>query len=142
MWELASNGKVALVRALDSAVLLGRGRQTLMIDEMADGHQLRQLYNPAIVIGVKMSDEQIVDLLDTGMSSRGNDTIRVAGFGWITGRRIRYSATSPPRIDEERLPLRSHEQGGLAALNIDEIDVECSGRRAVGGSQRQERNGR
>ncbi len=82
-----------------------------MIDEGPDWNAFRQLDQVADVIHVVVRGDQIVDLFHTRVSDRGHDPIQV-------------SRTRETRVDEGRLARWRHVQGGLAAFNVDDPDVE------------------
>ena len=70
-----------------------------MVDERPYGHQLRQFSDPAIVIRVKMRDEQVVDLPDSRVVRGGNDPVSITRLMWITQAEGRTIA-SKSRIDQ------------------------------------------
>ena len=60
------------------------GTWVTMIDECANGHQLRELRDPTIVIRVEMCDEQVVDLLNSRIVRGGHDPVRITRLMRIT----------------------------------------------------------
>jgi hypothetical protein len=51
-----------------------------MIDESANRKARLQLRRAAHVVRVKVSDDQVVDLRDAGVSGRCHDAVRVTAF--------------------------------------------------------------
>ena len=90
-----------------------------VIIEALNRHSLRELGKPADVIAVIVRQHEVVDLLHACIFEREHDAIGIASSR-ITD------------VDEQRLTRRSHEQGCLAALGIDVIDLQRFGRRLRG----------
>src|SRR5690242_13117913 len=59
-------------------ILLGLGVDFTVIDERADWDKLCELWNSAIVVGVEVREEQVVDLLEAGIVRRGKNAICVS----------------------------------------------------------------
>ena len=76
------------------------------------------------MIGVKMAEDEVVDLLEPGLLGRRGDSLGVA------------IADFPAGIVQQRLAGRRHDQRGGAAFDVDPVDVESarlrSGRRGKG----------
>src|SRR5262249_27326425 len=85
-----------------------------MIDVLTDGYTFREFCHSTEVVAVPMRRDQVVDLLQFGIFCRSHDALG------ITNR----SGSGVPRIDEKRLALRCYEQGCIAALDVDHINVE------------------
>jgi hypothetical protein len=94
-----------------------------MVDEVLNRHPLRQLDHTAIVIGMEVSYHQVVDLLDPRITSRRGNPLRVS---------------RKTRINEKGLPVRGYQQRGLAALHVNEINIEWPRRRLTRGCSGQE----
>ena len=69
------------------------------------------------MIAMIMGDQEIIDLRDAGLMGGSQDAVGVAAF--ISG---------PTGIDEKGLACGRHDQSRLAALYIDEIDLQGLGR--------------
>jgi hypothetical protein len=95
-----------------------------MIYEYPNGHQLRKLSNPAVVIRVEMADEQVVDLRNARVARGSNDPVRVPRLMRITGANA-GTITSVPRINQQRAMVRCDEQGRLSSLYVDEVDLKA-----------------
>ena len=106
-----------------------------MVNKSANRHQLRQFHRAADVVGVKVRDEQIVDLTDTGVTGGGGDPSRIASVAGIAGLRLKCSAAGKPRVDEQGLPGWRHEQRGLTPFDVDEVDIERVWERPPGSRQ-------
>ena len=75
------------------------------------------------MIGVEVSDEQIVDLGDSGIAGGGHDSIRIA---------------RKPGIDEQRVVLRCDDQGRLPTFHVNEVNLKLRTRRPLGRPRRHE----
>ena len=93
----------------------GRRWRRIVIDERANRDQLRELGRAAQVIRMEVRDQEVIDLLDSGGFRCSHHPARVPAH---RSRRSRC-----PRA-ATRL-MASHDEGGLAALDVDEVDVEC-----------------
>src|SRR6267143_2900781 len=98
-----------------------------MIDDRSNWNLGGELSNPAGVVLMEMCQQNKIDPLNRRLSGRSHDTVCIAAI-----------IARPARVDEQRLPARGDKQRGLAALNIDEIDLKsvpsltrwrCPGRR-------------
>jgi len=65
-----------------------------------------------------MRDDEMIDLLEAGVFDGVHDAGGVAGRGGscVTG------------VDEQRFMGRRDKQRGVAAFDIDDVDVQCSAR--------------
>jgi hypothetical protein len=84
-----------------------------MVDEIADLDTRGELRHAAKVIAVPMSRDQVVDLGEPCVLDGGHDALRIPDGG----------CTGISRIDEHGLAGRRHEQRGVSALYIDDVDV-------------------
>ena len=84
-----------------------------MIDERPDRNLTREIHDAAVVVGMEMRDEQVVDPRDARVASGGEDA-----------RGIPAVEPGVAGIDEQRIPRRRDEKRRLPALHIDEVDVE------------------
>ena len=80
-----------------------------MIDERADRNLLCELDDAAIVIGMEVRDQEIVDLLEPGFPDRSHDAVRVARV--IAG---------VARVDQQRFAGRRRDQRRLTTFDVDE----------------------
>ena len=96
-----------------------------MIDERADRHQLRELDDAAVVIGVEVRHEQIVDARQRRLA-RAAATMRCASRACrgSPGLESNVPAPAKPGVDEQRLAGGRDDERGLPALDVDEVDVE------------------
>jgi hypothetical protein len=100
-----------------------------MIHVVQNGHELGEFQIPADVVAVIVRDQQVVDLLDAGGAYRLHDPLRIA--------RARIAG-----VHQHRLPARRGDERRLAALDVDEIDVQrllrgpCNRRGGTGAGQR------
>ena len=90
----------------------------------ADRKKLRQLGDAAVVVGMKVRDQQIVNPRDSGVTGGGGDPQCVSRVARGAGFRLKCPATRKPRINEQRLAGRRHDQGGLTTFDIDEVDFD------------------
>ena len=88
------------------------------IEAAADRDQLRQRRDPARVVSVEMTEDEVVDSLDSRLLRRRGDPLRVP------------VANLPARVEQQGVPRRRHDQGGGAALDVNPVDVEVSGLRS------------
>jgi hypothetical protein len=99
-----------------------------VIDERADWNLLRELDDPAVVVWMEVGDQEVIDVIDAGVADGGHDTPGVAA---VVARKT--------CVHEQRLASGRDDQSGLAAFDIDEVDVERLGRadeRETGNRQR------
>ena len=75
------------LRAGDLLFSLRRGR--VVIDERPNRDQLRELRHGAVVVGVEVRDEQVVDPLDAGRARGGEDAVGVARLLRIARKRAK-----------------------------------------------------
>jgi hypothetical protein len=64
------------------------------------------------VIGVKVAEDEVVDLLEPGLLGGREDPLGVA------------IADFPAGIEQQRFAGRRHDQCGRAALDVDPIDLQ------------------
>src|SRR2546426_11169135 len=84
-----------------------------MIDESSNRNPCGELREPSGMILMEMCDQDKVNFVDRRLPGRGNDTICIATIvAW------------PARVDEQRLSSQCDEQRGLAALYINEVDLQ------------------
>jgi hypothetical protein len=126
MLALRADPRVALERRLRPRHLrFGPCVGRLMVDEGADRDQLGELGDAADMIGVKVRHQQIVDAFDARGTCRREDPVGVARLARIAGqRRERAGLAGKAGVDQQRLPRWRDDQRGLAALDVDEIDVQ------------------
>ena len=87
-----------------------------MIDEGPDWNQTRELGSAAVVVAMKVSDQEIVDPPKASvLCCRENPSGIAPVVSPVTG------------IDEQRLASWRDNQRRLAAFDVDEIDVERLG---------------
>ncbi len=93
-----------------------------VVDKFADGNPGRQFRHAAEMIAVPMRRDQMIHLPQPGVPDRVHDASRIAG-----GRGAGVAG-----VDEQRLMRRPDEQRGIAALHIDDINVQrCRKNRAA-----------
>src|SRR5260370_20786326 len=105
-----------------------------VIDDRSHWNLGRELSDSAGVVLMEMCQQNEINFRNCRISSRCDDTVCIAAIvAW------------PARVDEQRLPARCNKQRGLAALNIDEIDLKtvpsltrwsCPGHRQQGETQK------
>ena len=86
-----------------------------VVDERPNRNPLRELRHAAVVVLVKMRDQEIVDAGEARVLDRGHDPIGIAAV------LLRIAG-----VDEQRLPRRRDDERRLAAFDVDEIDVAAS----------------
>ena len=84
-----------------------------MVVEVADRHQVGQLLDAAVMIGVPVRDDEMIDRLEARCGGSLVDALGVAVAGIAA-------------VDQHRLALRRDEQRVSAALDIDEDDVQAA----------------
>ena len=84
-----------------------------VVDEGADGNTGGELRSAANVIVVVVGDEDEINFAETGVVSGGDDAIGIA-----------IVVAGPAGVDEEGLSEGRDEQGGLAAFDVDEINLQ------------------
>ena len=88
-----------------------------MVDELPDRNARSELGHAAEVIAVPVGGDQVIDAAEAGILDRGHDPVRIP-------RRRRPAVAG---VDQHRLSGRRDEQGGVAALDVDDIDLEILG---------------
>ena len=83
-----------------------------VVDESSNRQALRDFRRRRRVIAVKVRDQQVVEPVDAG--GRAAAMMRF-------GSRLSGAISS---VNEQRLPGRRHDQRGLPAFDVDEVDVE------------------
>src|SRR5262245_43271763 len=87
-----------------------------MIDERSDWNQARELGSAAVVVTMKVSDQEIVNPPKASVLCSGEDPPGIAPVvSGIAG------------VDEHRLASWRDNQRRLAAFDVDEIDVQRLG---------------
>ena len=66
------------------------------------------------MVTVPVRGNQMVDLREAGVFDGGHDAVRIPD----------RARAAIPRIDEQRFAGRRHEERGVAALHVDDIDVQ------------------
>ena len=87
-----------------------------VIDEGSDLDPIDQPGNPTDVVTVIVRDQDIVDLLQASLMRRGKNTIGVAAF-----------IPRPACVDQQRLARRAHDERGLSAFYVDEVNLHGLG---------------
>ena len=98
--------------------IVGGGRRLhvgAMIDEMPDRDALGELGHAAEMIAVPMGDDQMVDLGEAGVLGGRHDAPGIAD------RRLGRDIAG---VDEQRFAGRRDEERGVAALDVDHVDVQ------------------
>ena len=80
-------------------------------------HHLRERSKPAHMIGVVVTDHQVVNLLQAGLLRGRMDSFGVPVIDLETG------------VNQHRFPRRRHDQRGCSAFDVYPIDVQISGLR-------------
>src|SRR5271170_8032664 len=101
MRNLIADGEVGVECLLGPRIPLRLRRQGSMINKVAYGQQLRQFGNAAVVIGMKVRDQRIVDLFDARLVSGSEDAVRVTGPRGFPGFRAWLAIAGVPGIDEQ-----------------------------------------
>ena len=65
------------------------------------------------MVAVVVRDQDIVELLESGLVRGGDDAISVPPF-----------VPGPAGVDQQRFSRWAHEERGLATLNVDEVNLE------------------
>jgi len=84
-----------------------------MIDESTDRYAGRKLRSAANVIIVKVGNQDEIDFADASIVCGGDDAIGVT-----------IVITGPSGVDEQRMFVGSDKEGGLAAFDVDEINLQ------------------
>src|SRR5580704_1594974 len=90
-----------------------------MIDEFFNGNLGGELGHSAKVVAVPMRGNQMIDLLKSGVLDRIDDAACIA--------RSR-DCSDIPGIDEQGLAGRRNKQYRVAALHVDDVDLQGSPR--------------
>src|SRR5271168_5424348 len=98
-----------------------------MIDESSNLDALGQLRYATDMIAMVVSDDDIVDFLDLGVLHGGQDAVGIAP-----------AEPSPAGVYQHGLARRRHDQRGLPALDVDEINLEGFSARGAGERQQEE----
>src|SRR6202163_1124802 len=108
-----------------------------MIDELLNRDAGGQFREPAKMIAMPVSNDQVIDLRNAGVFQSGDDA-----FSITNGARSHV-----PSVDEDRLTRGGHKKHRITALDINNIDVQrrshrpCLGkRRRYGNSEGQQLN--
>ena len=96
-----------------------------MIDEGADGQLAGELRHAAHVVLVEVRDQQVIDCLHAGVLGGRGDAVGVAAV-----------VAGPAGIDQHGFAGGRHEERGLTAFDIDEVDLEILGGGEQGGAGR------
>ena len=88
-------------------------RDRAVIVKPVDPDQLRQFGNAAVMIGVVMRHDQVIDRRHSGLFHRLFDALRVAAL-----------EAGPARVNQDRFAGRRDDQRRRAAFDIDIEDVE------------------
>ena len=88
-------------------------KRLAVIDEGLHRQAPGDLWRGADMIAVKMCDEQIVEPAHLRRPCRGDDALRIT-----------IVLPGEAGIDQQRLPGRRHDESGLPAFDIDEVDVQ------------------
>ena len=83
-----------------------------MIDELANRNPAGQVLHGAKVIPVIVRRDEVIDLAQPGVAHRSHDAVAIPRGG----------RTAVASVDEQRLTGRGHEERGVSALDVDEID--------------------
>lgn len=85
-----------------------------VVQKLSDGYHSSQRRRTAHVIGIKVRDQQVVDLLQTKLLRRLIDSLSIPVVGGCIA-----------CIGQQGLPCLIHNEGGCAALDIHEIDSQA-----------------
>ena len=132
--DIAGLGDRVLRLAVERGIGLGEefvdGRSGLnvrpVVDEFPDRNAIGEFRHAAEMIAVPVRGDEMIDLGQAGIPRRGHDALGIA-LG-----RIRSDIAG---IDEHGFAGRRHVQRGVAAFDVDHIDVERRARlrhRAIG----------
>src|SRR5579862_7285126 len=108
-----------LASSLDRARII----KAVVIDKSPNRDELGKLRYTPIVVRMKMSDQQIIDSFHAGGGCYRSDAVGIARFMRVARLRSEGSITRKPGIDKQRLVRWRHNQRGLTAFNVDEIDL-------------------
>ncbi len=95
-----------------------------IIDEGANGNLRCEVRNAAHVVVMEVRDQEVIDAIDARRAGGCEDPIGIAA---ADGRAAPTAARTIARINQERLALRSYDEGRLSPLDIDEEDFEVPG---------------
>src|SRR5262249_27357017 len=95
--------------------LIRRLAEVATIEAPVNGDQLCERLKPTGMVGVKVTEDEVVDLLEAGLLRHSGDPLGVTVAGL------------PARVVEQRFAgWRHHERGG-ASLHVYPVNVEVSG---------------
>ena len=111
------------------SISFGRLNVPAVIEEVANRDTAGELRHGAHVIAVPVRRDERVDLRDARGLDRGHDALRIAAGG----------RAAVARVDQHRLAGRSDEQRGVAAFDVEDVDIErCRLRRKDGRAERRQ----
>ena len=84
-----------------------------MIHEGPDLDPVDELRDSAHVVSVIVGDQNVIDLLESGLMSGSEDAIGVTTF-----------VTGPPRVDQQRLSGGAYHQRGLSPFDIHKVEPQ------------------
>ena len=96
-----------------------------VVDVLTDGNTLGQLGHRTEVIGVPVRGDEVVNTGEPRVFRGSHHPICIS-----PGRR-----TAIAGVDEHRLTRRGHEERGVPAFDVDEVDVQRFGCPGLGGRQ-------
>ncbi len=103
-----------------------------MVDEPSNGNELRELGDPTVVVMMEVRDEQVIDLFDARFVGSRQYSIRISSPTRLNRAIVGVGTIPrPTRVDEQRVPVGRDNEGGLATLHIDEVDIERLRRRSL-----------
>src|SRR5262245_11821860 len=106
-------------------VLLGVIRHGAVVDERIDWNFRRNVDHATVVVFVKMRDEQVVDPLESRIANCSQYAIGIA----TPVRFVAKVVSGKSGIDEQRLSRGRNDQCRLAALDVDEVNLQAVGSR-------------
>jgi hypothetical protein len=104
------------IRLLQEFICCGGGLNVrAMVDERPDPHTRGELRHAAKMIAVPVSRNQVVDLGESCVLDGGHDALRIPDSG----------CTGISGIDEHGFAGGRHEERGISALHVYDVDVQC-----------------
>ena len=91
-------------------------RVSAVVHKVHDRDLFRELRDSSGVIRVVMREYEVVYLADAGLLGRRGDPLRVTAI-----------KSGPACVNQQRLARRGDQQRRLAALDVDEVDIEGGG---------------